>query len=174
MPLFVRGPGIPAGTKTEKLALNTDLAPTFADLAGASVPADGRSLAQLLRGEEPARWRSSVLLEKLPQEDSSEEEKGKGKGKGKAKGKQDKTGSAGVPKAGPGGQLAFEAVRTETHKYVEYENGDRELYDLEADPYELESLHENADPSLIENLKAKLDALRSCSEEGCQEAEDAP
>ncbi len=64
-------------------------------------------------------------------------------------------------------------MRTETHKYVEYENGDRELYDLEADPYELESLHESADPSLLEDLKAKLDALRSCSEEGCREAEDA-
>ncbi|HZY57906.1 MAG TPA: hypothetical protein VFE09_08945, partial [Rubrobacteraceae bacterium] len=60
-------------------------------------------------------WRSSVLLEKLPQEDSSEEEKGKkgkgkkGKGKGKGKGKN---------KGGPGGSPAFEAVRTETHKYV--------------------------------------------------------
>ncbi len=173
VPLFVRGPGVAAGAKTEKLTLNTDFAPTFADLAGSSFPADGRSLKPLLGDEEPSSWRSSVLLEKLPQEDTSEEEKGKGKGKGKAKGKQDKTGSAGVPKAGPGGQPAFEAVRTETHKYVEYENGDRELYDLEADPYELESIHESADPSLIESLKAKLAALKSCSEEGCQEAESA-
>ena len=172
VPLFVRGPGISAGTKTEKLALNTDLAPTFADLAGTSFSADGRSLAQLLRGEEPASWRSSVLVEKLPQEDTSEEEKGKGKGKGKAKGKQDKTGSAGVPKDGVGGQLAFQAIRTGTHKYVEYENGEKELYDLEADPYELESIHESADPSLVEDLQAKLEALKSCSEEGCREAED--
>jgi len=170
VPLFVRGPGIHAGTKTKKLALNTDFAPTFASLADVSFPADGRSLAPLLRGEEPASWRSSVLLEKLPQEDTGEEEKGKGKGKGK----QDKAGSAGVPKAGAGGQLAFEAVRTGTHKYVEYENGEIELYDLVNDPYELQSLHESADPSLLEDLKAKLDALKSCSEEGCREAEDAP
>jgi arylsulfatase A-like enzyme len=174
VPLFIRGPGVPAGMKTEKLTLNTDFAPTFADLGGASFPADGRSLAPLLRGEEPASWRSSVLLEKLPLEDTSEEEKGKGKGKGKAKGKQDKTGSAGVPKTGAGGQLAFEAVRTETHKYVEYNNGEIELYDLEADPYELESIHESADPALVEDLKAKLEALKSCSEGGCREAEDAP
>jgi len=172
VPLVVRGPGVAAGTKTEKLTLNTDFAPTFADLAGASFPADGRSLKPLLGDEEPSSWRSSVLLEKLPQEDSSEE--GKGKGKAKGKGKQDKTGGVGVPKAEPIGQPAFEAVRTETHKYVEYENGDRELYDLEADPYELESIHESADPSLIESLKAKLDALRSCSEEECQEVENAP
>jgi len=35
-------------------------------------------------------------------------------------------------------------------------------------------LHESVDPSLLENLKAKLDVLKSCSEEGCREAEDAP
>ena len=171
VPLFVRGPGVPVGAKADKLTLNTDFAPTFAELAGASFPADGRSLTPLLRGEEGSSpWRSSVLLEKLPQEDSSEEQKGKGKGKAKGK---DKSGAGGVPKAGADGQAAFEAVRTETHKYVEYDNGDVELYDLESDPYELESIHENADPSLVEDLKAKLEALKSCSEEGCREAEDA-
>src|SRR5215210_6147523 len=167
VPLFVRGPGVSAGTKTKKLALNTDFAPTFAELAGASFAADGRSLAPLLQGEEPSSWRSSVLLEKLPQEDSSEEENGEGKAKGK-------TGAGGVPKSGPSGELAFEAVRTERYKYVEHENGEKELYDLQNDPYELESLHESADPALIEDLKAKLEALKSCSEEGCREAEDAP
>src|SRR5215212_8517512 len=128
VPLFLRGPGVAAGVKTEKLTLNTDFIPTFAELAGATFPADGRSLVPLLQGEEPSSWRSSILLEKLPQEDSSEEEKSdskaksKGKDKGKNKGKnKDKTGAGGVPKAGPGGQLAFQAVRTETHKYVEHE-----------------------------------------------------
>jgi arylsulfatase A-like enzyme len=163
---------VAAGAKTEKLTLNTDFAPTFAELAGVEgFPADGRSLVPLLDAEEPSSsWRSSALLEKLPQEDRSEEEKAKGKAKDKAK---DKTGAGGVPKAGAGGQLAFEAVRTETHKYVEYDNGDVELYDLEADPYEMESIHESADLALVEDLKARLEALKSCSEEGCREAEDA-
>ena len=71
------------------------------------------------------------------------------------------------PRPGP-------AARTETHKYVEHENGEKELYDLEADPYEMESIHESADLALIEDLKAKLEALKSCSEEGCREAEDTP
>ena len=174
VPLFVRGPGVAAGATTEKLTLNTDFAPTFAELAGVSFPADGRSLTPLLHSEEPSSpWRSSVLLEKLPQEDSSEEQKGKGKAKGKSKAK-DKTGAGGVPKAGADGQSAFWAVRTDTHKYVEYDNGDVELYDLEADPYEMESIHEGADPALLEDLKARLEALRDCSGEGCQEAEDAP
>jgi arylsulfatase A-like enzyme len=134
-------------------------------------------LVPLLQGEEPSSWRSSVLLEKLPQADSSEEVKSESKGKGKAKDKgknKDKTGASGVPKAGTGGQLAFQAVRTETHKYVEHENGEKELYDLQNDPYEMESLHESADPSLVEDLKARLEALRSCSEQGCRQAEDTP
>ena len=71
------------------------------------------------------------------------------------------------------GQLAFEGVRTETQKYVEYDTGKKELYDLQNDPYEMESLHESADPALVEDLKAKLEALKSCSGEGCREAEDA-
>ena len=144
MPLLVRGPGVAADCEvgdlrcrtTNKLTLNTDFAPTFADLAGADFRADGRSLAPLLRGKDPP-WRSAVLLEKL-------------------------------------GEGSFEGIRTETHKYVEYDTGRKELYDLEADPYELESLHESGAPSLLEDLKAKLDTLRSCSEEECREDEDAP
>jgi arylsulfatase A-like enzyme len=139
VPLFVRGPGVPAGSEVERLALNTDFAPTFADLAGIEFSADGRSLAPLLRGEDPA-WRSSVLLE----------------------------GFAG------GNPPSYEAVRTETHKYVEYENGETELYDLEADPYELENLPKLTNPSLAVNLKTQLNVLRGCAGNGCQRAEDAP
>jgi N-acetylglucosamine-6-sulfatase len=138
VPLLVRGPGVPAGVKTEKLAVNTDFAPTFADLAGAEFPADGRSLVPALTGNQDPSWRTSVLLERLPT------------------------------------QRGYQAVRTDTHKYVEYNNGEKELYDLQADPYELDNIYESADPSLVEDLKARLDALRSCSEDTCREAEDAP
>src|SRR5829696_857009 len=154
VPFFVRGPGVPVGSKTEKLA------PTFANLAGVEFPADGRSLAPILRGEEPSVWRSAILLEKLETPKSGEEEgvKGKGKGKGKDKGKG--KGNAANPPD-------YQAARTETHKYVEYDNGERELYDLQADPHELESIYETADTSLVEDLQARLEALRSCSEKGC-------
>jgi len=140
IPLFVRGPGVPAGSKVERFVLNTDFAPTFADLGGVEFPADGRSFMPLLRGEDPSSWRSAVLLEGFV-------------------GKRHRN---------------YRAVRTETHKYVEYYRGEEELYDLRHDPYELESLHESVDASLVEDLKAKLDPLKNCSEEGCREAEDAP
>jgi N-acetylglucosamine-6-sulfatase len=72
------------------------------------------------------------------------------------------------------GARVYGAVRTKTHKYVEYGNGEAELYELEADPYELENVYETADPSLIEDLKARLEALRNCEGDGCREAEDVP
>jgi N-acetylglucosamine-6-sulfatase len=60
IPLFVRGPGIPAGAEVENLVLNNDLAPTFAELAGLrEFPADGRSLVPLLNGENSASARPS-------------------------------------------------------------------------------------------------------------------
>jgi N-acetylglucosamine-6-sulfatase len=65
VPLFVRGPGVLAGSKVEKLVLNTDFAPTFAELAGIDFQGDGRSLVPLLRGgeEDPSSsWRSAILL----------------------------------------------------------------------------------------------------------------
>jgi arylsulfatase A-like enzyme len=62
--LIVRGPGIAGGTKTSTLAGNIDLAPTFADLAGAAVPkfVDGRSLSEILRGQIPRNWRQVFLI----------------------------------------------------------------------------------------------------------------
>ena len=140
VPLFVRVPGITPETEVKDLTLNTDFAPTFAELGDVSFPADGRSLVPLLRGEEPASWRSAVLLE-------------------------------GFEGKGP---RVFGAVRTEDYKYIEYGNGEEELYDLQNDPYELENLHETANLSLLEDLRERLEVLRECSGDGCREGEDTP
>ena len=124
-----------------------------------------------MRGENPS-WRSAALLERL----SADEDGGEGKGKSKGKGKEnkDRAASGGVPKGGLGGGPPFEAIRTDTHKYVEYESGEKELYDLQADPYELDNIYETTDPAPVQDLKTKLDALESCTGAGCWEAEDGP
>jgi len=64
VPLYVRGPGVSAGT-VDQQALNIDLAPTLAELAGLPFPSgvDGRSLAPFLRGSPPSSWRSDVFVE---------------------------------------------------------------------------------------------------------------
>jgi N-acetylglucosamine-6-sulfatase len=136
----VRGPGVPAGVTDTHLVANTDLAPTFADLAGAQAPADadGRSLIPLLSVDPPDGWRQALLLEAYTSE----------------------------------GALRWEGVRTPRYTYVEYPNGEKELYDNQADPYQLESLHRTAEPSLLKDLQDQLEALRDCSGEGCRAAED--
>ena len=188
VPLFVRGPGVAPGSKMENLVLNTDFAPTFANLAGVEFSADGRSLVPLLREEAPSSWRSAVLLEKLNRKEGGEggsgDEGDEGKGKDKSKtgsggapAKEDGRGGGGKGKkhtSGVGASPAFEAVRTQAHKYIESDNGGKELYDLEADPYELDNIYESAESSLVEDLKMRLDALEDCAGVGCQEAENTP
>jgi N-acetylglucosamine-6-sulfatase len=64
VPLVVRLPSSPrAGRVEPRMALNIDLAPTIAALAGVPAPrADGRSLLPLIGGAS-GRWRSSFLFE---------------------------------------------------------------------------------------------------------------
>jgi arylsulfatase A-like enzyme len=63
MPFLVRWPaGVKPGAVARAMALNVDFAPTFLEAAGLPVPADmqGRSLIPVLRGREPADWRTSM------------------------------------------------------------------------------------------------------------------
>ena len=65
--------------------------------------------------------------------------------------------------------LSLGGLRNYRWKYVEYSNGEVELYDLERDPHELTSLH--AAPSLAglrAGLAARLHALQSCAGAGCR------
>jgi hypothetical protein len=56
---------------------------------------------------------------------------------------------------------------------VEYaETAEQELYDLSADPYQLQSKPRTADnEQLYSTLQSRLNALRACSAEGCRSAE---
>ena len=148
VPLLVRGPGISRGVTRSGMALNNDLAPTFADLAGITPSAfvDGRSLVPLLlSATSPDSWRSAFLIEHRR---SANE--------------------------GPFARLVhdYDAVRTANHLYVEYATGARELYDLTNDPYELRSRHDTAGTDLKRGLSSRLDALRGCAADGCGSAEN--
>jgi N-acetylglucosamine-6-sulfatase len=67
-PLVVRGPDVSSGRVIDDLTGNIDIAPTFAEWAGATVPGfvDGRSLALLLDSQSPAEnsWRKAFLIQK--------------------------------------------------------------------------------------------------------------
>jgi arylsulfatase A-like enzyme len=148
-PMVVRGPGVGHDAKDERLVSGIDLMPTFLELAGAPTPeyVDGRSLVPLLSGS-VLPWRDSLLLE------------------GYDDGFGDKTY---VPPD-------FKAIRTSDGRtYVEYETGERELYDLRTDPHQLRSLHDEPERAVEESaLSARLEALKYCSGKGCRCVEQTP
>lgn len=140
LPLLMRGPGIPSGTRTSATAANVDLAPTLLELTGAAADAeiDGRSLVPVL-GAPAAGWDRDILHEFV-------------------------SGSRG------GGDPSFTAVRSpDDLVYVEHATGERELYDLRADPFQLDSRHDDpAYGSRRDALAERLAVLRTCRGETCR------
>jgi N-acetylglucosamine-6-sulfatase len=138
IPLVIRGPGVPQGVTRSQMTLNNDFAPTFASWAGVTPPGfvDGRSLAPLLTSSPPATWRTAFLVEhrRTPEEFA-------------------------YVRAIPN----YSAVRTARYNYVKYGTGEKELYDLNADPTELTNIYNSAPQALRSELKARLEALKTCS-----------
>jgi N-acetylglucosamine-6-sulfatase len=65
----------------------------------------------------------------------------------------------------------FYGIRTsEGRKYIEYEGGFRELYNLNANPYELVNTYDASTPPAL--LAKRLQALKACAGATCREAED--
>jgi hypothetical protein len=57
-------------------------------------------------------------------------------------------------------------------KYVEYEGGFRELYDLNTDPYELANSYDAA--AAPTSLASRLEELKDCAGTTCRQAADGP
>jgi N-acetylglucosamine-6-sulfatase len=171
VPFVVRGPGVPTGRTVNKLAGNVDVAPTLADLAGVKVPGfvDGRSLVPLIRPGTPKTWRQAFLLEH-----------GHGPGT-RPPLKPPANGVLEPPELLPPSMrdrfylAPFEGLRMSRYAYVEYSTGERELYDLANDPYELHNLAPDTSPpvvSLLATFAARLKAMRACKGNGCVTAEN--
>jgi N-acetylglucosamine-6-sulfatase len=182
VPLIVRGPGVPEGAKREQLVLNNDLAPTFAQLGGARVPrfVDGRSLKPLLTDNPPSpqNWRSAFLVEAASELTGPEAPAiGADWVRPALSGDpwpvdwRQRLAEGGV-KPQDWGRPGLEAIRTQRYLYVEYDDKERELYDLEEDPYELHNRYEDADQDALRRLEDRLDALRGCAGAACRAAED--
>jgi N-acetylglucosamine-6-sulfatase len=167
VPLIVRGPAVPEGHTLDHLVLNNDLGPTFAELGKAPAPGflDGRSLTPLLGDDPPPleEWRSAFLVEAATELDGTVVPLLSGD-----QFPEDWRSASRKAWGRPG----LEAVRTEDHLYVEYGNGERELYDLKDDPNELDNRYKTADPEYLRRLRERLAALRGCSAAACRAAED--
>jgi len=133
LPLILRWPGVvAAGTTDAHLVQNLDLAPTFLELAGATIPDDmqGLSLVPLLLGEAPP-WRDAIYYEYYEK---------------------------GVHNVPP--HFGVRTERYKLIRYDELAAW--ELFDLDADPNELHSVVDDAKYAEIRRgLEARLAELRT-------------
>jgi arylsulfatase A-like enzyme len=156
----------------DALALNIDLAPTVADLAEANAPnfVDGRSLAPLLFGSTPTTWRRSFLVEQAGAEKTRIYP---GLGSMPAPEKTRTYPGLGSMPAIPSYRALRYADFVADFLYVEYETGEREFYDLQADPHQMENAVAEAMPATLGRLSTRLDKLHCCAGSRCRTLEDA-
>ena len=124
VPMMVRYPG-QHGRTDSRLVSNIDLASTFAAIAGAHMPAaqDGTSLVPIFTDPTGNRAVRNGILEHWPGGDAEH---------------LNGINNYAVP--------AFYALRTSGWRYVELASGEKELYNENSDPYELQN--RAGDPSL--------------------------
>jgi N-acetylglucosamine-6-sulfatase len=133
IPLVVRYDAVDAPASIDLLALNIDLAPTFAAVAGVTPGSsmEGKSLLPLLLGRDD-RWRRDFLIENLEYRRGNDEPE--------------------VP--------TYCGLRTSRWKFVHYGTGELELYDLAADPHELKNLAQvPVRDGMVERLDTRLRKL---------------
>jgi arylsulfatase A-like enzyme len=132
-PLIARGPGIQRSSTPDAMALNIDLAPTFMDLAGLSVPdwMQGRSLVPILHGKTPSDWRTSIYYRYYHD-------------------------------PGHHNTRAHYGIRTATHKLIYYWKKDTyEMFHLAEDPAEQRNLLFAPNESDRANVQATFEELKS-------------
>ena len=135
IPLLIRYPRlVKPDTRPASLVMSIDLVPTILELCGARPDAKlhGRSLVPLFNGA-PA-WRSAILIEYFSDTVFQRIR-----------------------------NMGYQAVRTERYKYIDYTEleGMDELYDLQADPYELNNIIATpAAQGVLTQMKAELTRLQ--------------
>ncbi len=159
VPMVMRGPGVPKGVRIEAMTLNIDLAPTFAAIAGAETPdfIDGRSFLPLL-SDPSSPWRQSFLLERRQLEEQM-------LALARRQGVTDEE----LLRAAD-----YNGLRTSDLVYIEYGTGERELYDMVADPHQLANLANSATPQALAVLSKRVAQLSACAGAECRELEDLP
>jgi N-acetylglucosamine-6-sulfatase len=148
VPLVITGPGVRPGRRVGGLAQNTDLAPTFEDLAAAPPAAavDGRSLVPALHGGAPPA-RDAVLVEHHgPALSPADPDR--------------QSNSSGNPPS-------YVAIRTPDAVYAEYADGEREYYNIRHDPDELTNTVDRIPAAERHRLSTTLHALKTCQGNSC-------
>ncbi len=146
VPLIIRGPGIPAGKKINGQVSNVDFAPTLLDIANAKPgrTMDGVSLLPAIHNRKRMPDRAIAIEALAPLfEDPS------------------------VP--ANRWDKPYTGVRTDRYAYIVWsQTGERELYDLRRDPFELDNVIDDPGYATVrDELAAKLRRLEHCKGKGC-------
>ena len=162
MPFLIRGPGIEQDSETGELAANIDIAPTVLELAGAEADKsiDGRSLVPYLEDPE-LRSRRPILFESFVESTDVEP-------------------SSTASRARPGDDRAsasilappkdYAGIRLGPYKYIAWPSGAKELYNINRDPNELNSLHRVPNFFPIRNfLHRQMKRLTHCVGRECRQ-----
>jgi N-acetylglucosamine-6-sulfatase len=175
LPLLIRGPGIKPNTSTGELAANIDIAPTVLELAGAKADKsiDGRSLVPFMRNPD-LRTRRPILFESFVETNDVEQQ-----GALSVAGDQTHPGSATATPAlhrnGASASLLtppkdYSGIRLGPYKYIAWPDGEKELYDINRDPNELNSIVNDPNFFPIRNfLHREMLRLTECSGRSCSE-----
>jgi arylsulfatase A-like enzyme len=145
LPLIVVPPGGFERPRVEsRLTASIDLVPTISEIfqVKPDLQPDGTSLLPLLRGQDVA-WRDGVVIEVWDQDEPEDDEEREAAQK--------------RPSGDP-----FQGIRTANRKFFRLPSGEEELYDLQADPFELDNLADSpAWGDEKARLSKQLDALLS-------------
>ena len=173
LPFLMRGPGIKPGSVTGELAANVDVAPTILELAHATADKsiDGRSLVPYIT-DTTLRTRRPILFESFVETNDVE-----ANGAEPAKPARPKSGASASRTAGGGAQASIVAppkdyvgIRLGPYKYIEWPSGEKELYDVTKDPYELNNIVRDGNYAPIRNfLHLQLTRLAECGGRECRE-----
>ena len=166
VPLIVRAPGLAGGRTIDAPVSQIDLVPTLLDALGQSVPqrCQGESLLAFLRGEEPEPPNPTVIVEQNgPDAPGIDRRKDRWPDRGSRPQPSDRLIelAADVATEDEIRRAYLEPVRTvitpDGHKLNYYRDGERELYQLEADPCELRD--RSAAPDAAETVDRLADAI---------------
>jgi len=181
LPLIIRGPNIAAGSHVSDLTGNIDLAPTLADMGGVKAAdfVDGRSFLPLAQGKGTGGGRQAYLVEHWLQGPADPTAINQEPGDQDDQPTADATAEPTATATATAKRAAltipeFHGIRVKNFTYVEYSTGEKELYNVTKDPYELTNLAPKADPALLKMFSDRVKDLVTCKAEACRAAEDKP
>jgi N-acetylglucosamine-6-sulfatase len=172
LPFLIRGPRIRPGSESGELVANIDVAPTILELAGveADKSMDGRSMVPFLRDPE-LRTLRPILFESFVETSDVNENGAIAEPQLRTRPQAD----GGASSAGATASLLappkdYGGIRLGPYKYIAWPNGEKELYDLEKDPNELNNIVRIPNYFPIRNyLHRELRDLEDCVGRGCRE-----